>query len=347
MILHRLRTNRRLLIAGGGILTLLLVLVFGIVALRYFYPSTILPVLHQLNLASGQIQEQSFTGLALDLEVHSGEYSREEQTTYFPFHDEASSIEVAATLGIRSDSEEREVYTLAVLMDYEQIPLTVTHTSLPIYRIEAEPYEPMDLDFSISIPNQAGRRQLFLVLFQEIEMSDADAYYRGLETVHITDIVIGDDVTPDIVYEEVPNTFELDPEDNVGGPHLNQDASDHRQPWFSATVTSDEAISYAIHLGNNSLPAHPYALIVWLDKHQIPLGAGKSPAFFGYIEDDERQVIPAEIKIPPDNLGSPGDIHELQLLYITYPYYPITRRAEGMPEPHFEFTRRTALLVGE
>ena len=173
------------------------------------------------------------------------------------------------------------------------------------------------------------------------------SYFRGLEAVIILDIVIGHDTFPEIVYQEAPYTFEFKPKHDVGGAHINQDVSDHRQPWISATVTSGEVVDYYIHLGNEALPAHPYVLVAWLDWQQIPLGAGATPAFFGYIENSQRQILPAKVEIPANRAGNSGDIHELQLLYVAYPYYHMTRRTEGAPRPHYFFSQRTALIAGE
>lgn len=354
MFLRKAKNKRLLLMVAGGVLALLCVSVTGILLLRQFYPySSIAYALARIfGPMPGQMKDSHTMGVMADLEVHSGATIREEQTTYFIFQDGEASIEVAATLQIISESEHTETYALAGLLDYVQVPLTVTQTAYPVYLVEAEPYKPVYVDFRFSMPNQPGRHQLWLVLFQEIDMSGGlESYLKDFQAALAFDIVIGEDVVPEIVYEEAPVVFEFDPKLDVGGIQINQDPRDGRQPWISATVTSGAVVDYYIHVGNDAedvfLPAHPYVLVAWLDWQQVPLGAGDTPAFFGYIEDGQRHVIPAQVEIPADRMGHAGAIHELQLLYIAYPYAHMTPRTEGAPRPHYYFSQRTALIPAE
>lgn len=347
MLLKNVKNKWRLQIAGGCVLILLCVLGAGIITFRHFYPAIFISLSQMIGPMAGQIKEQHTTGVTLGLEVHSGKTSKAQQTTYFSFHPEETWIEVEATLRILSDTEHPAVYALTGLVDYVQVPLTVTQISYPVYPIEAEPSEPITLNFSFVIPNQPGRHQLFLTLFREIDMREKEAYFRDFQAVIISDIVIGEDALPELVYQEAPYIEPDDPHYDIQGVHINQDLQGYRQPWISATVMSGEIVDYYVHLSNEALPAHPYVLVAWLDWQQIPLGAGATPAFFGYIENSQRQTIPAQVTIPADRGEGSGDIHSLQLLYVAYPYQYMTRRVEDAPTPHFFFSQRTALFVGE
>lgn len=353
--------NKRLLLIVG----ICAIVVLGVVGvLRHAYPSVRLLFHKRLlfrkrwSVPSEEAQAQApegfrSGGLAVGLDVHSGEYNDETKETYFPYQDHRTSVELAATLRIRSDFTQTEVYALAVLLDYVQIPLTVTHTSYPVYLVQAEPYDPMSIDFSLSIPNQPGRHQLCLVLFQGADVNRLNRVSYGfLEAANIYDIVIGEDTVPEIVYQEAPMVFEFDPKLDVSGVQINQDPRDGRQPWISATVPSGKVVDYYVHVGNAGddewLPAHPYVLVAWLDWQQIPLGAGDTPAFFGYLEAGERQIIPAQVEIPADRMGNAGVLHELQLLYIAYPHARMTPYPqEGAPWPRAWFSQRTTLIAGE
>jgi len=356
MFLRKVKNKSLLIIAGCAIVMLCAV---GVISLRYAYPSAMLLYQKRWSRHSEKAQPpegfESFRsgGLAVGLSVHSGEYNDETKETYLPYQNHKTSVELAATLRIRSDFPQTEVYALAVLMDYVQIPLTVTHTSYPVYFFQADPSDPMSIDFSLSIPNQPGRHQMCLVLFQGADVNRLNnEAYGFLESANIYDIIIGEDTVPEIVYQEAPMVFEFDPKLDVGGIQINQDPRDGRQPWISATVTSGAVVDYYVHVGNDGddefLPAHPYVLVAWLDWQQIPLGAGDTPAFFGYIEDGQRHIIPAQVEIPADRMGHAGAIHELQLLYITYPHARMTRYPqEGAPWLHSFFSQRTALIPGE
>jgi len=331
-----LKNQRWLLILSGCLLGFLLVVSF--IAVRYLSPATLLAI-SQIT-KSNQIQERSFKGLALDLDIHSGKYNYEKRITYLPYQNAKTYLELVATLELRSDSEQTETYALAVVVDYVQVPLTVTYTSYSTYMIQAEPYVPMEIDFSFAIPNQPGRHQLCLVLFQGADMERLNNGARSgiLETVHTSDIVVGErDAFPETVYHEAPYTRSYDSKYDVGGIIINQYIDNDRQAWISATVTSGDGVDYYIHLGDETQPAHPYVLLAWLDWHQIPLGNAGTP-----IENEQRQTIPAKVNVP-----MAVGIHELQVLYIAYPYYPASRLTDADPTPRFHFSLRTALIVDE
>lgn len=290
-------------------------------------------------------------GVATGLRVHTGEYVRETQTTYLSYENDQAQIELSATWRMRSDFPQTETFALAILVDYTQVPIIINNIPQPMHIVRAESNEPLEIDFSFTVPNQRGKHQICLVLFQGIDTHRLDEDFRygqGLVVTHISDVVVGgDDTPPEVNYQAASHVRPDDPDYDIDGININRDLHNYRQSWVTETIRPGKVLDYFIHLSNESDQDKPYVLVAWLDWQQIPLGEGESPAFFGEIKSGEQQVVTATVTVPTIE-----KIHELQVLYIKYPHYPavpgdISAHTEKHPSYFVRSSLRVALVSDE
>jgi len=244
--------------------------------------------------------------------------------THLPFDPTVKQTYITATISLKSQLPHPETYAMIALVDYNQTPLTIKGKTQSVYPIKAAPMSTIDIDFSVAIPNQVGQHKLWLYFFQASEIHHLDQDFRmstaDMFTSFDWDVVIGDkfDVPSTMDDPLIPKIQHLPTQiEEFGAVLINRQTQDNAQGWFTETVTLGQSLDYSIHLGNYQHPRTPYALVAFLDWQQISLTPKGDKVIWGTIEAGDYLTIPTQLQVP-----TIGNIHELQVLYITDPYAP-------------------------
>jgi hypothetical protein len=191
------------------------------------------------------------------------------------------------------------------------------HTGTAVlHYVDLPPFASQEIDFSLEIPNQAGRYKLWWLVFAFPDSHDLDMNSRIRHSIaggFASDILVGEaGEFPLVAYQLVPAFSAY----LIGSPHINRDPAP-KTGWFTDTVRSGEIVDYFIHFGQPERAAN-FALIAFLDGLQIPLRHdAPGNVFWGTIGANSQSTIPASVQIP-----GTAAIHELETLYIPDPFGP-------------------------
>jgi hypothetical protein len=226
------------------------------------------------------------------------------------------TVTITGTVRLGNHNADNNRFRLTALLNYEQISSTMNQQTAVLHYVDLPPFASQEIDFSLEIPNQAGRYKLWWLVFAFPDSHDLDMNSRIRQSItggFASDILVGEaGEFPLIAYQLVPAFSAY----LIGGPLINRDPAP-QTGWFTDTVRSGEIVDYFIHFGQPERAAN-FALIAFLDGLQIPLRHdAPGNVFWGTIGANSQSTIPASVQIP-----GTAAIHELETLYIPDPFGP-------------------------
>lgn len=228
-----------------------------------------------------------------------------------------------------------KTYIVTTILDYRQVRFELDGRSGLLHEVVVPPQTQLEIPFELKIADP-GAHDVQTVAFDDPYNETLDLGYRSnlygyvaaRRAVVIVDedesrvraldgVKLGTPIPPDVSFAPLVD-FAVAPTEETRDIHPS------RRQLYVDSVRAGEPYGFEVLLNNTmDLPA-TYALISFLDYHQVQIGGGD--VMLARLEPRQQAVFEAQVNMPKDN-----GIRQFQVIYLFDPYGSVLRGEVAAP----------------
>jgi hypothetical protein len=230
-------------------------------------------------------------------------------------------------------SQNAKTFLVTTILDYLQIEFEVDGVKGLLHEIVVPPETEMELPYKTNI-DSTGAHDVQIIAFDYPYNRTLEEDYRmdlyGYVTAKRVSVIVGQNESPNQLLEPlmfgtpIPSDVTFVP--SVGFAKVSDKGDVHpsRRQLYVDSAHAGEPYKFQILLNNTTEPTMNYALISFLDYHQIEIV--NSNIMLARLDLNQQLIIDAEIVLPSDPA-----IRQFQLIYLFDPYGSVLRQEVAAP----------------